>query len=468
MKRVILIFLILLITIPLLAACSSTNHVNNNANTYLDDFDYMMQTMEETFPYFGVAERKLGIDIKALGQETRSMIENYPSSMEDYALALGIASDEMPPLDEHIFASIVRHEFFSKFTPFAHSMALNFNDYLFYGRVYSSKTHETYLPDAYNAFSNDRTKRFYEENRALYDELKASGDERILKFIFRGDEPMEIAERWPTSYLIQTDIIEDNKVAYLKIASFMNFSPNAVSDKLRKFYRDTRTYDHLIIDIRDNFGGSVDFWRMFVMNPLWKNRDEMPDMTLYAFYNNSKLAKKLADTGFVIEKMDSRYKPESDTVVGFDELLDGEALEQLNEDDQKTFAYGVKYSTSLKNIDYRHTMQIGFPNMIETPFEGKIWLLTNKQNYSAAALFARHAKEMGFATLVGEPTGGAYSAFVGGYFALPNTGLVLRWDVDYLTDSEGRALNEFPTTPHYEVMPGLDALETTLRLIREN
>ena len=45
---------------------------------FLSDFDYLMQAMEDVFPYFGVAERRLGVDIRALGRETRAIIENYP------------------------------------------------------------------------------------------------------------------------------------------------------------------------------------------------------------------------------------------------------------------------------------------------------------------------------------------------------------------------------------------------------
>lgn len=52
---------------------------------FLNDFDYMMQSMEESFPYFGVAERRLDVDIRALGRETRAMIENYPYSLEGRA-----------------------------------------------------------------------------------------------------------------------------------------------------------------------------------------------------------------------------------------------------------------------------------------------------------------------------------------------------------------------------------------------
>lgn len=96
---------------------------------FLHDFDYLMQTMEDTFPYFGVAERRLGVDIRALGRETRAMIENYPYSLEDRGNEMGISLEDMPGLDEHIFWSILYHEFFADFIGFGHAIPFsrNFN-----------------------------------------------------------------------------------------------------------------------------------------------------------------------------------------------------------------------------------------------------------------------------------------------------------------------------------------------------
>ncbi|MCL2168387.1 MAG: hypothetical protein FWB74_00005, partial [Defluviitaleaceae bacterium] len=72
--------------------------------------------------------------------------------------------------------------------------------------------------------------------------------------------------------------------------------------------------------------------------------------------------------------------------------------------------------------------------------------------------------ETGFATLVGETSGG----YFGGYRAnihLPNSGVVLTFDVVYLTDSRGQAFEE-GTRPHYFNLEGMDALETVLALIQ--
>lgn len=55
---------------------------NPNA-IFLYDFDHMVQLMEDSFPFFGVAERRMGVDIHALAAETRRIIEGYPNTREE-------------------------------------------------------------------------------------------------------------------------------------------------------------------------------------------------------------------------------------------------------------------------------------------------------------------------------------------------------------------------------------------------
>ncbi|MBU5678181.1 hypothetical protein KQI88_17355 [Alkaliphilus sp. MSJ-5] len=426
---------------------------------FLNDFDYMMQTMEDTFPYFGVAERRLGVDIRALGRETRAMIENYPYSLESLANDLGISLEDMPELDEHIFWSIIYHEFFSHFNQFAHTFALHFGTYNYYKPNYITPLSHYYTPNNNHAYSNPVSQRFYQEQKDLFNTLFEEKGV-LLQFIFRDEPPFQLPDS-----IVETEIIEEDRIAYLKVSTFSNFNLT-IYNNLRKFYSDIQNYEHLIIDIRDNLGGSTDLWRMLIMKPLWSDKNNMPDMPLYAFYRGSKLGKSLAEENIKIESQYSRYMPETDNLLKVSEIIESNNLPHINEEDVQDLAYGVKFNTSISNIEWRHMNQVKVQNISDYPFDGEIWLLTNGNNLSAASLFARHAKEMGFATLVGEQTGGAYSTYAV-HFTLPNTGIILRWDIDYLTDSYGRALNEFPTTPHHFNRPGMDALETVLQLIEE-
>ncbi len=429
---------------------------------FLSDFDYLMQTMEDTFPYFGVAERRLGVDIRALGRETRAMIENYPYSLEGRANELGISLEEMPDLDEHIFWSIIRHEFFSDFFGLGHAIPFDYRRYTSSKPSYTSLISSFYTVNNYDVFTNLVPQRFYQEQQALFNIL-AENQADLFQFIFRQEPPAEKSNS--PRPMLETEIIKEDRIAYLKVANFANFNLNTMVE-LRSFYRDIQEYEHLIIDIRDNEGGNVNFWRMYIMKALWPEGKNMPDMPLYAFYRDSELGKAFGEDNVQTAAKYSTYIPQTDGLLTVKEMMELYNLPHINEDDLEDLAYGVRFSTSISNIEDQHIRQFGFRE-ISYPFDGEIWLLTNENNFSSAALFARHAKEMEFATLVGDETGGAYTANGGAHFALPNTGIILRWDIDYLTDRYGRALNEFTTTPHHFNRPGMDAMETVLQLIEE-
>jgi C-terminal processing protease CtpA/Prc len=84
-------------------------------------------------------------------------------------------------------------------------------------------------------------------------------------------------------------------------------------------------------------------------------------------------------------------------------------------------------------------------------FKGKIYVLTSSNVYSAAEGFSVFCKDSGFATLVGERTGGDG---IGGdpmLFCLPNSGILGRYPVYYGMNAQGVLNEEFKTAPDYQV-----------------
>ena len=463
MKK-ITVFLIILV-LPLLTSCN--NDINPANEKFLEEFDYLTQLMEDTFPYFGVPERRLGIDIRELATEARTIIKNYPYSMEEFARELGIALEDIPEMDEHVFWSIISHEFFNHFSPFAHTRVHRFdihnilNPLTYYEDIHLSEVN-------YLAFNNTITQDFYEDQERLFEQLPRE-QSSLFYFIFRRN-PYDVDMTTPLTrpvVEITTEILEENHIAYVSISSFFGTDWLHYNDILREFYREIQNYDHLIIDIRENDGGSSIIWRSMIMHELWLDRSNMPNMPLYALYKGSELGRSLAEAH--IETLHAvggfaDYVPETN-LLSIDEILESSSLPEVNKLDLQDLAYGVRFDTSLVNYA-RQLASFGAGRQTH-PFAGNIWLLTSERNTSASALFARHAKYMDFATLVGEPTGGLYTAGPRMLSSLPITGIVVSWDVDYLVDQYGRALEEFTTTPHHFNRPGLDALETVLMLIVE-
>jgi hypothetical protein len=153
------------------------------------------------------------------------------------------------------------------------------------------------------------------------------------------------------------------------------------------------------------------------------------------------------------------YLEAGDEILPIDELLDSYYLPELNATDMERMDYGLRFQTILNPIPR-------FPRFVLEPtFTGKAWLLTGPAMGSAATLSAWLAKESGFATLVGETTGGA----MGGartIDVLPNTGIAFIFDMFYVTDSRGRPL-EAGVVPHYFNRRGMTALQTVLAMIAE-
>ena len=193
-------------------------------------------------------------------------------------------------------------------------------------------------------------------------------------------------------------------------------------------------------------------WYASIMYALWPDMEDVPSMPLYAFYVDSELGRIFADVhGLSFDGYDF--------FVFEDEYVYASSLPYFNEADMPRFTPGTRINTNLG----AHRRN---PVMSNIPFAGEIWLLICSINYSSAEMFARHAKYLNFATLVGERTGGGHT-YSRLFFALPNTGIVLNWDIDYLTDAYGRSLEEFPTTPHYFNREGLCAFQTVMEMISE-
>ena len=130
-------------------------------------------------------------------------------------------------------------------------------------------------------------------------------------------------------------------------------------------------------------------------------------------------------------------------------------LTQANADDFAGLSYGFKREITVK------------PSANRWAFKGKIWILTDGRTISAGEISAATAKESGFATVVGENTGGAFGGYTAAFVDLPNTGIIMRYDYGYITDLHGRSIEEHGVAPNIYNRPGLDAYQTVMALIAE-
>ena len=104
------------------------------------------------------------------------------------------------------------------------------------------------------------------------------------------------------------------------------------------------------------------------------------------------------------------------------------------------------------------------PAAERAPFRGRIWVLVGPAVYSASESFAVFCQETGFATLVGQQTGGdGIGALDPVFLQLPNSGILVQFTMMFGLNSGGSSSEEAGTTPDILSPAGEPALVTALR-----
>jgi len=386
---------------------------------YLEDLDYLYDTLAANFPFFGVIYRSLGVDMHALYQGARQYIETRRD----------IYSDQQ-------FADIIDRRFISHARGTGHFNMLS-GDFLrlhlqvFSNQIALGSNQFIYFLDE---LDNPATRAFHGLTDADF-QPPPPGEE---SFVFA-----------TTSDNIETRILEPGRIAYVNILQMNHATMELDNEKLQNFYRYIAGFDHLIVDIRQNGGGDSRFFPALVMAP---NIAEPLDYHFYMLLMEGEHNRRLLAPWF--ERWWDGLTPYPVFEPIHDDLLD--RLTHLNADDAVQLDSYWTWRSAIRPTHYGRPL-----------FGGKIWLLTSSANFSASEQAAAIAKQTGFATLVGETTGGDGIGINPLVVALPNTGVVVRYSSVYGTDPLGRNNQEFGTDPHFFNRPRRNALQTTLELISE-
>lgn len=480
-------FLLLLLSIVTLVACTgneSSDETEQNGNTetsstetvvdtvefgmhglplihlteeardiVLEDFDYLAELLLENAPTQVVLERRFGVSLEELLTHMRSNIEQ----MEPVeSLQFIMMSEEMPseefslPTDPREIAAeylssvllwlTIELEFLGHLSPqplegyvemleihlaMLHQMEIVDGRIMIgdedQGSVYSLP----WLQRRADAFSAEASLWFY---GLTLDDIDLYRDMDDFGFREEGN--------------VTTEILEEGRIAYIQIDSFMN-NRAFDSEILFPFYEEVQDFEHLIIDLRGNGGGTMAYLNYII--PM------LVDEPVTASYHEFLMAGEL-----VYREINDEVDPDDDPVEFFT------VAEFMEENDFPYFKHA-----DLEILEYVITWPLIFePREDRIPFAGEIWILVDNGSASLSELLAMIAIDSGFATVVGESTAGVTPA-MHTYISLPNTGIVYRMDIGYIIDAEGRSLEEYGVTPDILNAPGRNALETVLDLIRK-
>lgn len=222
--------------------------------------------------------------------------------------------------------------------------------------------------------------------------------------------------------LIVGDIKED--IAYIKV-SVMGQDHEVETDKktVLPYLEKIKDYKALVIDIRGNGGGNTNYYINF----------------LYPYIASKPYSVKEYD--FIKADRDKK-------------LIKQTHMKELSEEDIKSFGFPEISNEIIRDFNfYTWCGQEVKPNKDSIRFKGKIYLLVDRGVYSSAEAMASFSKESGFATLIGERTGGDGIGFDPMQVLLPNTGYVMRYSYA-LGVTESGSINELEqTTPHIVCNP---------------
>jgi len=419
---------------------------------FISDVEYMLYVLENNFALFDVAYWGRGVDIYAIIDEViDKLLASEPIGVYAFDRILFEAFRPLFAIGHFHFG-----ERLVPVTPITDEQAQedDYDDAL-------RELAEQLISDEFfaQAFIREESFFFGQDILDVIQTAIASGnvDEVVymLEFIFEL-EPYGGAN-------VSTQIIEAGRIAYLSLLCFM-YIPEAEIAQIGDFYKQIYNFEHLIIDLRGNLGGWLTWFYDLILNPLRPGNETITIdsyfLTLFGEHTRRMIRLPLSfDNLFMMPHgfylVDTELRPLAD-------ILEDSCLPLLHPATSGRNLYGFRVQARIDCSPFYLTV---FED-IDVTFIGHIWLLIDEEMFSAAHVSAWVAKESGFATLVGNATGGAFGGSPRYRVRLPYSGKPFYMDFFNVLDSRGYAI-EAGIVPHHFNRPGMDALATTLALIAE-
>ena len=371
----------------------------------LEDYDYLVRTLADSYLCMGVRDRDNTGDLSTdIFQEYRELIQESDS-------------DEM-------FYSAVYSALFRLGT-YGHLQIVEPDAYRSCRQAYEddSPADRAHWREV---LTDPGTVQGYEKLQALLDTMGATDSSAAP------DDSGEPAAN------LHTLILPGGDVGYVKIDRFPaehEAAYEADRAALWDFYRQAADCTDLIIDLTDNSGGSEVYWQQLLAAPL---TDRPLSCTNYAL---------LAESGNNRPYIQEVFSPEE-----LHPIADLPDLPKLERDGIQAATHFVESTLSVE------------PAAERAPFHGRIWVLVGPAVYSASESFAVFCQETGFATLVGQQTGGdGIGALDPVFLQLPNSGILVQFTMMFGLNSDGSSSEEAGTTPDILSPAGEPALVTALR-----
>ncbi|WP_415341592.1 S41 family peptidase [Clostridium perfringens] len=355
----------------------------------IEDFNYLYKTIEENYPFLETNKRLNNVDWLSKKEEYLQRVKNTKSDIE-FLITLNSILSELNNGHTHMITNS------SQFRDLREIYSMN--------KGWQKKVQ---LP----VLNNKKALARYNINK----------NEKIQVLNQEKNENTEGIKNASTK-----DIVE-GKIGYIYIPQMISYyNMGKDIELIDEYLNNIKKYQALIIDIRGNGGGDSYYWISYLVPKLI---DKVYENTTYSFWKD----------GEVINNYLKKSKVKYSTGFGEMKDLDTTKLVNLPVEVKEDFKY---YS--------KNTMEIS-PSEDSIKFKGNIYMLVDKGVYSSSEAFASFAKQTGFATLIGERTGGDGIGSDPLLHMLPNSGYIFRFSKDMGITADGTSNEEFKTEPDYEI-----------------
>ena len=374
---------------PHLQLASYENPKKLSKSEMVADFEYLFKELKESYPFFEVLKRKYEVDFLKNHDIYLKKVKDCKNDGEFIKTLSEIMADlhnyHAKIADSAYVESTLKYYSQNWNQPSIYYEFLNLNRQVVRNRYGIDGVQSNTSAGTVKRKQNKPTKTDGEANISL----ESQGDLAILKISQMGD---------------MTNIEKDSKV-------------------VDEFLRNKHMYKALVIDIRDNVGGNMEYWKSFLLPKLSKNPKQVIN---HMFFKDSpKTRLLLQDNTLNMESLSN---------------VDISGIRLDYPEDLKKFAYYIKDTIAINPDESKR----------DNGYEGKIFLLVNEDVFSAAEGFASFVKNTEFATIVGSQTGGDGITLGVINSVLPNSGLVFTYTNTLGYDPTGEINEENPTKPDIE------------------
>ena len=276
--------------------------------------------------------------------------------------------------------------------------------------------------------------------------------QRITKPIYPPEFPTNI---WQLGSNIYTAILEEGRVAYIHIFEMTQYQSSQLEREiLLSFFEEIKDVPALIIDMRNNSGGDDRFWMLNIVRPL--AREPLNEFQGAAIRTGE----------YIKPFMEANAEAFSD-VEGLTSL--GMQLTQKDIPSILTPEELENLPPEILGPDFEppvFSMTTIEPSG-ECPYKGKIYVLTGPGVFSSAESFCMFCKSSGWATLVGEYTGGDGGGSTPAMITLPNSKIPVFFPSTLSLNPDFTANEETHTAPDVLVEPSPENIIRYVKALTE-